>query len=102
MIDSKTGKVHRDTAAECHIRAEADRERADGMDTQNGRRKFEESAARWDERGELLGRLEAGSDRRGRLDASSNSGLQRTEDVASADGIAVWEGEAEEVRSSLT
>ena len=82
--------AHRDTAAECRTRAAADRVRADGMDTRNGRRKFEESAEHWDVRGELLGRLEASFDKRERLDAAASSfdAAQRAEVVLQA-----WEDE---------
>ena len=72
MSDNSRGpKGSRDTSAECYIRASADRVRAEGMDTTNGRRKFEQSAATWDVRGELLGRLEASVNKRERLDAES-------------------------------
>lgn len=59
----------KDSAAECRTRAAADRAQADLMDTPNGRRKYQDSAASWDVRGELLGRLEASFDKRQRLNA---------------------------------
>lgn len=65
--------TNRDTAATCHNRAAADRVLADGMDTHNGRRKFEASAASWEARGELLGRLEASFEKRKRLDAAARA-----------------------------
>lgn len=64
-------KLNRDTAALCHARAAADRARADGTDTRNGRRKFEASAASWDARAEMLGRLEASFAKRVQLDAAA-------------------------------
>ena len=63
--------TNRDTAASCHRRAAADRTLAGGMDTHNGRRKFEASAASWEARGELLGRLEASFEKRKRLDTAA-------------------------------
>ncbi len=85
----------RDTAAECHTRAAADRLRADGMDTRNGRRKFEESAASWDVRAELLGRLEESFDKRERLDAAARSyaAKLRAERLASDTDLRAWEDE---------
>jgi hypothetical protein len=71
MSDTSPATSGRDTAAMCHARAAADRLSAAGMDTANGRRKFEQSAANWDLRGELLGRLEASFDKRARLDAET-------------------------------
>ena len=61
----------RDRVAECHMRAAADRLKAEGMDTSNGRRKFEESAASWDQRAALLGRLDASFNKREQLDAEA-------------------------------
>lgn len=98
MSDIDTGpKVLRDTAAECHTRAAADRLRADGMDTRNGRLKFEESAASWDVRGELLGRLEASFDKRKRLDAASTRfvAARRAERLATGGGLQVAPTETE-------
>jgi hypothetical protein len=90
----------RDTAAECHTRAAADRVRADKMDTQNGRRKFEESAANWDVRGELLGRLEASFDKRERLDAAANqfAADQRAEADPADTGLEASDDEVPERR----
>ena len=61
----------RDRVAECHDRAAADRLQAEAMDTSNGRRKFEESAATWDQRAALLGRLDASFNKREQLDAAA-------------------------------
>ncbi len=63
--------ANRDTAALCYGRAAADRVLADGTDTHNGRRKFEASAASWQERGDLLGRLEASFEKRRLLEVAS-------------------------------
>lgn len=52
-------KQPQDTAAGCHIRAEADLAQAGRMDTAHGRERFEHSAASWTARGELLARLDA-------------------------------------------
>ena len=52
-------KQAHDTAAGCHAYAEADLERAGGMDTERGRAKFEHSAATWQARGDMLQRLDA-------------------------------------------
>ena len=83
----------RDNAAECHSRASADRARAQSMDTANGRRKFEQSAASWDLRGALLARLEASFVKRRQLDAESArySGASVDEDLQPARPIS-WEG----------
>lgn len=63
--------ANRDTAALCYGRAAADRALADATDTQHARRKFEHSAASWQERGDLLGRLEASFEKRRLLEAAS-------------------------------
>lgn len=59
------GRQERDTAAGCRIRAEEDLRQAGSMDTDQGRRKFEHSAASWTARGDLLQRLEASFKTRG-------------------------------------
>lgn len=99
MIDAKLTKDSRDTAAGCHMRAAEDRVRADGMDTTNGRRKFEESAASWDARGELLGRLEISFAKRERLDAASKSfrAARQAEWLAGDAGLVPLEGDDGEV-----
>ena len=65
------------------------------MDTSNGRRKLEQSAASWDQRAELLGRLDASFNKREQLDAEA--ACFRTslgaEHVAGAARLSVWEGE---------
>ena len=85
----------RDRVAECHIRAAADRVRAEGMDTGNGRRKFEESAATWDQRAALLGRLDASFNKRELLDAEARSfqAPEQLEGLAGAAGPSAWEDE---------
>jgi hypothetical protein len=85
-----TGRV-----AECHTRAAADRVRAEGMDTGNGRRKLEQSAASWDQRAELLGRLDASFNKREQLDAEAACfrTSQGAEHAAGTARLSVWEGE---------
>ena len=85
----------RDRIADCQARAADDRLRAEGMDTRNGRRKFEESAASWDRRAELLGRLDASFNKRKRLDAEAGDfrSALRAKPLAGAAGLGVWEGE---------
>jgi hypothetical protein len=64
------------------------------METGKGRRALEASAAGWDERGELLGRLEASFDKRERLDAASKLyGAARQAEKAAADSLEAWEDE---------
>lgn len=47
-----------DTVTGCRQRSLADRQRAAAIPTDNARRKFEASAAAWDDRADLLERLE--------------------------------------------
>ena len=91
----------RDRVAECHIRAAADRVQAEGMDTSNGRRKFEESAATWDQRAALLGRLDASFNKREQLDAEARrfQASDQMDVVAGAAGLTAWEGEGGTVGS---
>ena len=95
MKSTSTGpRVPRDTAAKCRTRAAADRARADGMNRPRDRRDLEESAAGWDERGELLGRLEVSFDKRARLDAASKVfAAARQAAKAAADSLEAWEDE---------
>jgi hypothetical protein len=60
-----------DTAAGCKALAASDHARAALMDTQNGRGKLQHSAARWEQRAELLQRLEASSSKRRELEKLS-------------------------------
>lgn len=62
--------LQRDTPAACRTRAAADRIASAGADTRNASRKFDISAAHWDERAELLGRIDASIQKRQRLDAA--------------------------------
>ena len=91
----------RDRVAECHIRAAADRVQAEGMDTSNGRRKFEESAATWDQRAALLGRLDASFNKRELLDAEARTfqASELSDERARAAGLSAWEGEGGTVAS---
>ena len=92
---SPTSGPPRDRAAECHTRASADRLRAEGMDTRNGREILERSAATWDQRGELLGRLDASFNKREELDAEPRRfhAARRAERLAGATGLTRWEDE---------
>lgn len=85
----------RDRVAECHMRAAEDRVRAGSMDTGNGRRKFEHSAASWDQRAELLGRLDASFNKRERLDAEAERfhSARGNRHLAEAAGLEVWDGD---------
>lgn len=67
----RAAKAPENTAAGCRARAAADLATAATMDTANGRRKLEHSALVWDERGDLLARLELGRRRR---DTASEAG----------------------------
>ena len=69
---SAASTARRDRVTECHARAAADRLQARDMDTDNGRRKLEHSAQTWDERAELLGRLDASFNKREQLDAAAS------------------------------
>lgn len=53
-------RAPRDTVAGCRESAESDLIQAAGMDTANGRLRFEHSAASWTARGDLLQRLDEG------------------------------------------
>lgn len=53
-------RASRDTVAGCRESAESDLLQAAGMDTANGRLRFEHSAACWTARGDLLQRLDEG------------------------------------------
>jgi hypothetical protein len=57
-------KDARDSSAGCRDRAAADMLRADDMDTANGRRIFETSAANWTKRADMLHRIETGIEAR--------------------------------------
>jgi hypothetical protein len=52
------GRQAHDTAAGCHSLAAADLDRAERMDTAQGRAKLEHSAASWASRGDMLQRLD--------------------------------------------
>lgn len=95
MSEILPNSLPRDRVAECHTRAAEDRVRAEGMDTMNGRLKFEESAASWDERAGLLARLDASFNKRERLDAEAARcrSASQAERLAGARVLSIWEGE---------
>ena len=66
----KTAKPRENTVAGCQELAASDLVRASGMDTRNGRRKFELSAASWQQRADLLKRLETSFEKRRALDVA--------------------------------
>ena len=61
-----TGKRAEDTMAGCRIRAAADLDKAAAPEGRYMRGRLEHSAAMWSDRAELLGRIEAGSEKRKR------------------------------------
>jgi len=100
--------VQRDTVVACRARAAADRVSAAGAETRNARSKFDLSAYRWDERADLLGRLDASFAKRERLDAARKTfngvgSSKRSKDAAAPSQIAQltalvsWEDEGRSV-----
>jgi hypothetical protein len=75
-------KERRDTAEGCRDRATADLVQALTMNTANGRRVLEKSAASWTLRAELLQRIESGAE--ARLEAPELTFLEIAEDAAFA------------------
>jgi len=61
-------KPREDTIVGCEALAASDLARAALMDTENGRRKLQHSAASWQKRAELLQRIEASASKRKPLD----------------------------------
>lgn len=64
MASPRSGKAPGDTVVGCRARAAADLAMAATMDTLNGRRRFEHSAATWNARAGFLQRLADSSDSR--------------------------------------
>ena len=96
--------VQRDTVVACRARAAADRLSAAAADTRNARSKFDFSASRWDDRADLLGRLDASFAKRERLDAARKAfngvgsskrfeGAPAPSQVRQLTTLSSWEGE---------
>ena len=64
-------KDGRDTADGCRDRAAADLLQSETMNTANGRKVLETSAASWTQRAELLQRIETGIEARGNSPAAN-------------------------------
>jgi hypothetical protein len=61
------------TVAGCHALADSDLSRAAATDTWRGRRKLEASAARWEERAEMVQRVETSFNKRDALDMAERA-----------------------------
>ena len=87
-VDRRPERSPQDTGAGCDALAASDLARAALMDTENGRLKLQNSAESWQQRAELLHRLEAGEKTRKASDKSEWEAADAMEELLAKENVA--------------